>query len=361
MTLPHKVLALHETMTMEAAFDGRPANLFTLINASGMTATFMDIGATWLSCTVPVRGEYGENSEAREVLLGCSTMAEHQQQSAYFGATVGRFANRIAQGHFTIDGKASQVAINQAGNTLHGGPEGYDKRRWTLDFQSNSKLVFSLLSEDGDQGFPGKLEVKVTFELTIDNTVAISYQAVCDKPCPVNLTNHAYFNLAGEDSDQDCLNHHVTLAADHFVPTSDVGIPTGELKSVEHTGFDFRKGKTIGCDLLVDPEQELAKGYDHAFILLPEMTDGISDFAKVVSPDQKVTMTVQTTKPAVQLYTGNFLSGTKGTSAEYGIHQGFCIETEYLPDAPNHPEWPGDSILRPNQTYAHSTGYRFTF
>ncbi|MBC7004160.1 galactose-1-epimerase [Photobacterium sp. BZF1] len=355
MTLPQKVLSLHETMTMEAAFDGRPANLFTLTNTSGMTATFMDIGATWLSCTVPVDGE------AREVLLGCSTMADHQKQSAYLGATVGRYANRIANGQFTIDGVTTQVTTNQAGNTLHGGPDGFDKRRWTLDHHSDAKLVFSLLSEDGDQGFPGALQAKVTFELTSDNTVAISYHADCDKPCPVNFTNHAYFNLAGEAAGDDCLQHELLIKADRFVPTSEVGIPTGELKSVEQTGFDYRKGKTIGRDLLKDPEQELAKGYDHAFILALGVTDGIADFARVISPDQKVSMTAQTTKPAVQLYTGNFLAGTKGTSGEYGIHQGFCLETEYLPDSPNHPEWPGDSILRPDQIYAHYTGYRFNF
>lgn len=305
MALPQKVLSLHETMTMEAAFDGRPANLFTLTNTSGMTATFMDIGATWLSCTVPV------DSEAREVLLGCSTMADHQKQSAYLGATVGRYANRIANGQFTIDGVTTQVTTNQAGNTLHGGPDGFDKRRWTLVHHSDAKLVFSLLSEDGDQGFPGALQAKVTFELTSDNTVAISYHADCDKPCPVNFTNHAYFNLAGEAAGGDCLQHELLIKADRFVPTSEVGIPTGELKSVEQTGFDYRKGKTIGRDLLKDPEQELAKGYDHAFILALGVTNGIADFAKVISPDQKVSMTVQTTKPAVQLYTGNFLAGTK--------------------------------------------------
>ncbi|MGR5062296.1 galactose-1-epimerase [Photobacterium sp. DNB22_13_2] len=361
MTLPQKVLALHDTMTTEAAFDGRPASLFTLTNASGMTATFMDIGATWLSCTVPVSSENGESNETREMLLGCATMADHQKQSAYFGSTVGRYANRIANGQFITEGGTTQVITNQAGNTLHGGPDGFDKRRWSVISQSESKLELSLVSEDGDQGFPGRLEAKVTFELTADNTVAISYQANCDKPCPVNFTNHAYFNLAGEASAEDCLQHELMIKAGHFVPTSEVGIPTGELKSVEQTGFDFREGKTIGRDLLSDPEQLLAKGYDHAFILPFELTNGIQDFAKVVSPDQKVTMMVQTTKPAVQLYTGNFLAGTKGTSGEYGIHQGFCLETEYLPDAPNHPEWPGDSILRPNQTYAHYTGYRFNF
>ena len=361
MTLPHKVLALHDTMTMEAAYDGRPAKLFTLTNVSGMTATFMDIGATWLSCTVPVSGEGDKSCEAREVLLGCATMTDHCKQTAYFGATVGRYANRIAHGQFTIDGETTQVATNHAGNTLHGGPEGYDKRRWTIESPSDSKLVFSLLSQDGDQGFPGNLQVKVTFELTADNTVAISYQAEGDKPCPVNFTNHAYFNLAGEDAGDDCLLHELTINADHFVPTSDAGIPIGVLKPVDQTGFDFREAKSIGQDLLSDPEQVLAKGYDHAFIMPPELTDGISDIAKAVSPDQKVTMAVQTTKPAVQLYTGNFLAGTKGTSGEYRIHQGFCLETEYLPDAPNHPEWPGDSILRPKQIYAHYTGYRFTF
>ncbi|PSW21289.1 galactose-1-epimerase [Photobacterium sanctipauli] len=355
MTLPTHIASLYETMTQEAAYDGRPAKLFTLRNASGMTATFMDIGATWLSCTLPV-----DNTD-REVLLSYATMPQHLMQTAYFGATVGRYANRIANGRFVIDGGEHKVEANQGEHTLHGGPDGFDKRRWTVQEQTDTVIVFGLVSADGDQGFPGELKATVRFELTDANALDIQYVAECDKACPVNFTNHAYFNLMGDTTGEDCLAHRLSISADQFVPTDANGIPTGELKSVEGTGFDFREIKTLKQDFLTDEEQKLALGYDHAFLLNTSVTDGKAVAVRAVSPDNRVELEVKTTKPAVQLYTGNYLAGEPARHGEQVKHQGFCLETEFLPDAPNHPEWPGDSILKPGEQYQHQTIYQFTF
>ncbi len=216
------------TMTQQAAFDGEPAKVVELKNNTGMSVSFMDIGATWLSCRLPlVNGELRE-----EVLLGVGTMGSFMHQQCYMGVTVGRYANRIANGLFEVDGEAFQVSTNQAGNCLHGGEEGFDKRRWNIESQSEQQVTFSLLSEDGDQGFPGNLEVHVTYTLTDDNQVSIAYFAKTDKATPVNLTNHAYFNLLGAEADLDCRSHRLTIAADQYLPTNEVGIPLGTLQDV---------------------------------------------------------------------------------------------------------------------------------
>ncbi|MGF1687059.1 galactose-1-epimerase [Photobacterium japonica] len=354
MTLPLHLAGLYDSMRQDRAADGQPANLYTLSNTAGMTATFMDIGATWISCTLPVA------DEQREVVLGCRTLADYQKQSAYMGATVGRYANRLEKGQFTVDGTKYQVAVNQAGNTLHGGPDGFHQRRWTVQKNDASQVVFSLVSEHGDQGFPGQLTASVTFTLTEDNALVIAYEAECDQACPVNLTNHAYFNLAGAESGHECLSHTLTIAAEAFVPTDEVGIPTGEWTSVVGTGFDFQEAKTIRQDFLADDDQRLAGGYDHAFVLLPTVTDGHTMAMQAVSPDHDVTLSVMTTKPAVQLYTGNFLEGNPAREGIYHQFDGFCLETEYLPDAPNHPEWPEQGILAVGERYQHNTTYQFS-
>jgi aldose 1-epimerase (EC 5.1.3.3) len=213
---------LEKTMAQAPSFDGQTANLFHLTNANGMTVSFMDIGATWLSCTLPVNGEN------REVLLRSPNMAEHMKQDAYFGSIVGRFANRIAKGQFEIYGEKYQLGINNGKNSLHGGLEGFDKRRWNIEEQSNQQVTFSLYSPDGDQGYPGNLDVEVTYTLTDENELAIAYDAVTDQRSPVNLTNHAYFNLAGEASCAKSLDHTLQLNADHYLPTDTGLIPTGE-------------------------------------------------------------------------------------------------------------------------------------
>lgn len=347
---------LIETMTKEAAFDGQPASLVELKNESGMSITLMDIGATWLSCVLPV------GKKGREVLLGTSNMRDFKRMSSYMGVTAGRFANRIASGQFEIDGKKYQTLTNQAGNTLHGGPEGFNARRWTVASQGSNYVQYHLVSPDGDQGFPGNLNVYVTYQLTSDNHVVISYKASTDKSTPINLTNHAYFNLQGESSGKDCKSYSLQINAETYLPTNNVGIPLGTLASVVGTGFDFRVAKPIGQDFLVDEQQKPANGYDHSFFLNSACADG-ECAATVVTKDKKVAMKVYTNKPAIQLYTGNWLGGERNRKGkEYAGYAGVALETQFLPDSPNHPEWKqASSILRPGNEYSYQTRYAFEY
>ncbi|ENG7518348.1 galactose-1-epimerase [Vibrio harveyi] len=345
------------TMTQQAAFDGEPAKVVELKNNTGMSVSFMDIGATWLSCRLPLA-----NGELREVLLGVGTMGSFMHQQCYMGVTVGRYANRIANGLFEVNGEAFQVSTNQAGNCLHGGEEGFDKRRWNIESQSKQQVTFSLLSEDGDQGFPGNLEAHVTYTLTDDNQVSIAYFAKADKATPVNLTNHAYFNLLGAEADLDCRSHRLTIAADQYLPTNEVGIPLGTLQDVKGTGFDFRNEKPVSEHFLQDEQQIAAKGYDHCY-LFDAHRDVSKPVARVVSPDGKVHMSVVTNKPAMQLYTGNWLAGAPNRrGGEYQDYAGLALETQFLPDSPNHTEWGQPScILEPEQAYRFSTTFHFAF
>ncbi|MDD1782617.1 galactose-1-epimerase [Enterovibrio sp. ZSDZ35] len=346
--------SLVQGMTSQAAFDGQPANLVTLQNSHGMQVVLMDIGATWLSCQVSLA------EGAREVLLGVNTMADFIAHQSFLGVTVGRYANRIAKGRFSIDGQDYQVSTNQAGNTLHGGVEGFDKRRWSIESQSVSAVTFSLVSDDGDQGFPGKVNAAVTYTLTDDNQVVIGYKAITDKTTPVNLTNHAYFNLMGAESGADCREHRLMIAADRYLPTNDVGIPHGELKAVEGTGFDFREAKLVAQDIMSDEDQIPAKGYDHSY-LFDTKRDPEAPVAVVTSPDGRITLSVFTDKPAMQLYTGNWLEGTPNRSGgTYFDYAGLALETQFLPDSPNHPEWEQPScFLKLGEEYAYQTVYQF--
>lgn len=345
---------LFETMTEEPAFDGQPAKLVKLQNQNGMSVTFMDIGATWLSCILPIE------EELREVLLGVSTMADFKKHTTYMGTTVGRYANRIAMGQFEITGQHYQLKTNQAGNTLHGGPEGFDKRRWEIVEQSNDSVCFALVSDDGDQGFPGTLSVLVCYQLTDDNQVMISYKATTDKSTPINLTNHAYFNLSGAESGTDCKGYTLCINADNYLPTTDTGLPLGELASVEGNSFDFRQPKVIIQDFLADAQQKAAKGYDHSFFLNSGCKQG-ECAAEVTTADKRITLKVFTDKPAMQLYTGNWLAGTPNRSGgEYQDYAGIALETQFLPDSPNHPEWPQEScLLKPDEEYRYQTRYQF--
>lgn len=356
MTVGSVLTQLENTMGSTQAFDGAPANLVHLQNAKGMTASFMDVGATWLSCTLPL------DTGRREVLLRSPDMVEHMKQTAYFGTTVGRYANRIDGGRFSINGEEFQLSQNEGNNILHGGKDGFDKRRWTIEHQTETSVTFGLTSKDGDQGFPGNLVARVTFALSDDNAVEIEYYAECDKTCPVNLTNHAYFNLAGEGSGAKSLEHTLLMHATHYLPTRADLIPVGEWKNVTGTAFDFSTAKTIGRDFLADDDQKLAGGYDHAFIFDAAYCDGKKAAATLISPDGAVTMAVATTKPAIQFYSGNFLEGTLGASGTYALYDGLALETQFLPDGPNHPEWGMLSgILQAGETYRHTTRYAFSF
>ncbi|MFT6985979.1 MAG: aldose 1-epimerase [Psychromonas sp.] len=346
---------LQKSMTIEPAFDGQSANIFVLKNKQGMRVTLMDIGATWLRCEIPV------DDEMRDVIIGVTTMAEHLRQTAYLGATIGRFANRLSEGQFNIAGQDYQVDTNQGNNTLHGGTIGFDKCRWDSQQLNNSAVTFTLLSKDGDQGFPGNLQVKVTYQLSEENELLIDYWAVTDKACPVNLTNHAYFNLMGE-SGQTCLQHQLSIAAEQYAPVNETGIPLGNIKRVAGSSFDFRELKEIGQSFLSCQEQRIMAGYDHPFLLNKTDQGGKEVAAKCVSPDKKVTLEIATTLPALQFYTGNYLAGTPNRSGgTYKNLSALALETQFLPDAPNHPEWDQpSSILLPGEVYAHQTSYHFT-
>lgn len=333
------------------AADGKPPSLYTLSNTSGMEVTVMDIGATWLSCKLPV------GDEKREVLLGVETMEDFARQKVFLGATVGRFANRIAGGRFELDGQECQVATNQSGNCLHGGLEGFDKRRWSLVETSDSSVELSLVSADGDQGFPGELTVSVRYSLSEQNQVIIDYSATTTAATPVNLTNHAYFNLLGAESEEDIVGHSLQIRAAHYLPTQADGIPFPEAEAVAGTSFDFNMVKPISTHLLADEQQRQVNGYDHCYLL---ESQGNEPVARLISPDSRVEMSVFTTKPGMQLYTGNWLTNTPNRlGGLYKDYQGVALETQFYPDSPNRDWKESDAILRPEHQYKHSTSYEF--
>lgn len=332
--------------------DGAAWRITTLRNRNGMVATFMDWGATWLSARVPM----GDGS-VREALLGCATPSDYLQQSAYLGATVGRYANRIAGAQIQHDGVSYPLAANQGEHQLHGGPEGFHHRRWQIVSQSDSAVEYRLDSPDGDQGFPGTLLVTLRYHLSDDNTLSIRYHATVDKACPVNLTNHAYFNLDAQHG--DARQHQLQLNADRYLPVDSAGIPNAPLKAVDGTSFDFRTAKRIQQDFLQDDDQRAVKGYDHAFLLNGEAE---TPAAQLWSADGKLQLSVFTTAPALQFYSGNYLEGTP--AREQGVYtafQGIALESEFLPDSPHHPEWPQpDCWLTPGESYQSETRYQLT-
>jgi len=342
---------LRETTAL--APDGLPYRLTTLRNNAGMVVCLMDWGATLLSARVPM-----PDGTVRETLLGCPSPEEWQHQTAFLGASIGRYANRIAKSTFMLDGETVSLTPSQGENQLHGGPEGFDKRRWLIERQNESEVVYTLTSPDGDQGFPGEARAWAHYTLTEDNQLVIEYRATVDKPCPVNLTNHAYFNLDG--SQGDVRNHRLQLFADAYLPVDNMGIPSRDLTKVALTSFDFRQPKIIAQEFMSDADQQQVKGYDHAF-LLQAKGDLTKPAAHLWSSDEKLQMTVYTTAPALQFYSGNFLEGTPAREqGHYSAWQGLALESEFLPDSPNHPEWPQpDCVLRPGQEYRSVTIYHF--
>ncbi|NLS12670.1 galactose-1-epimerase [Vibrio sp. SM6] len=353
-------MTLSQSMQQGLAFDGQPAKIFELHNENGMRVAFMDIGATWLSCQVPIASESLRERPLREVLLGVDSIEKFSAQQVYMGTTVGRFANRIAKGQFSLMGDDIQVESNQFDNCLHGGPEGFDKRRWFMTSHTESSVSFALVSPDGDQGFPGELSVEVCYTLTSDNRVVIDYRAMTDAPTVVNLTNHAYFNLLGADVGQDILDHQLQISATHYVATDDKGIPAGVLVETSGSEFDFEQPHAIAASFMQGEQQTLAKGYDHCFVF--DVTRDVSKpVARLSAPDGKLSLEVMTTKPGMQLYTGNWLAGTPSRrESPYRDYAGVALETQYFPDAPNRPEWAqSNATLMPNECYQHQTVYRF--
>ncbi|WP_075180743.1 galactose-1-epimerase [Pantoea sp. 1.19] len=331
--------------------DGQPWRISVLRNRNGVVATFMDWGATWLSARIPL-----PDGSVREALLGGASPDAWLRQSAYLGATVGRYANRIAAARLNRTGQ--QLVANQGENQLHGGPEGFDKRRWQILEQSEQHVRYRLYSPDGDQGFPGNVVAEIGFTLGDDNALDIRWQAQSDQPSPVNLTNHAYFNLDAHHG--DAREHRLQLDADRYLPVDADGLPQEGLRSVANSGFDFRQLKAIATDFLRDAEQQRVKGYDHAF-LLNAAGSLAQPVARLAAADGRLTLAVYTDAPALQLYTGNWLHGTPNrTGGEYADYAGIALESGWLADSPNHPEWPQpDCWLQPGETRHATTRYHF--
>jgi aldose 1-epimerase len=329
--------------------------LYTLKKSNGVQAAISTYGGVLVSLKVPDRaGVLGD------VVLGFDDLEGYLLPPPYFGAIIGRYGNRIAHARFTLNGVEYKLAKNDGENTLHGGNRGFDKVLWNANKLSGQSLELTYLSKDGEEGYPGNLSVTVVYALTDNNELQIDYTATTDKDTVVNLSNHSYFNLAGQ-GEGDILAHQLTLNADRFTPVDQGLIPTGELRNVEGTPFDFRQPHAIGERIESADEQiALGGGYDHNFIL-NRTGDGLSLAARVTEPNSGRVMEVLTTEPAIQFYTGNFLDGTiRGKGGKvYGRRSAFCLETQHYPDSPNHPSFPS-TVLKPGATYRTITVYRFT-
>ncbi len=334
---------------------GEAVDLYTLKNAQ-LTVQVITYGAHVVSIDAPDR-----NGKKADVVLGFDSMDGYvlESNTTYAGAIVGRYGNRIAKGTFKLDGKEFHVPLNNGANSLHGGTVGFDKKVWKAHEITNG-VELTLVSPDGDMGFPGELTVHVRYTLE-NSSLRIAYSATTTKPTVVNLTNHSYFNLAG-NGQGTVLNENLTIKADRYTPIDAGLIPTGELAPVAGTPFDFTKATAIGARINATNEQlTLAGGYDHNFVLSSAGgKDGLREAAHAVDPASGRTLTVLTTEPGVQFYSGNFLDGTLTGrfGAKYVKHSGFCLETQHFPDAPNHPAF-ASTELKPGETYHSVTVFRF--
>jgi aldose 1-epimerase len=336
--------------------DGTRVASWTLENAAGVRVRLIDYGAAIVSLEVPDR-----DGHIADVALGFDTLEGYVRHRGCLGAVVGRFANRIAHARFSLDGRDYLLRPRGSAHHLHGGPEGFDRVVWRGEWVTPGRAVrFSRRSPDGEEGYPGNCDVTVTYTLADDDAaLTVEYTATSDAPTPVNLSQHTYFNLAGHDAGS-ILDHELTLGASHFTPVDDTLIPTGELRGVDATAFDFRQPVRIGARIESGEEQmRRAGGYDHNFVL-DRTGRGLEFAARARDPKSGRTLEVLTTEPAVQFYTGNFLDGSqigKGGFA-YQRRYGLCLETQHYPDSPNQPSFP-DTILRPGQVFSSTTVFRF--
>jgi aldose 1-epimerase len=344
----------------QTTYKDQKTDLFTLRNKNGVVLQVTNYGARIVTLFVP-----DKSGNLGDVVFGYDKIQEYLDGDPYFGAVVGRYANRIAAGKFTLDGKEYQLPKNEGGkNLLHGGDSGFNDAMWTGEMTETPEgkaVKLTLLSPDGDQGFPGNLKVEVMYTLTDKNELIVDYKAVTDKPTIINLSQHSYFNLAGHAAGP-ILNHELVINADHFTPVDENLIPTGEIRPVEGTSFDFRTPHLIGERIANNEEQLiLGKGYDHNFILNKEKAGELTFAASAYDKGSGRFMEVFTTHPAIQFYTGNFLDGSqigKGGN-KYVYRSGFCLETQYYPDSPNHPNFPS-TVLRPGEEYKHRTVFGFS-
>tara|TARA_R110002049_G_scaffold76250_4_gene196116 strand:+ start:50603 stop:51793 length:1191 start_codon:yes stop_codon:yes gene_type:complete len=339
--------------------DGIEITTYTIKNKNGLTATFTNYGQRLIALNVPNR-----QGEFEDIVLGFNNLSKYRQPSGkYFGATIGRYGNRISKGQFSLDGKMYHLAKNNGENHLHGGLKGFESVPWNANKTASNKIVFSRISPDMEEGYPGNLKVNVSYEFTDSNELIIKYEAITDKPTPVNLTNHSFFNLKGEGN--GTINDHILMInANSFTPVEKGLIPSGELRNVAGSPFDFTVPKAISKDLVIENTQlRYGLGYDHNFVLndSPKNDDGLILAAKVVEPESGRTMTVYTNEPGLQFYSGNFLNGTViGKSNKPYVFRGaFCLETQHFPDSPNQKKFPS-TILKPNEMYTSICAYKFS-
>ena len=351
---------MESTITKEAfgmSGDSTAADLYTLTNANGMVVKITNYGGIINKWMAP-----DKDGKMADVVLGFDSLSNYVAGHPFFGALVGRYGNRIAKGEFTLDGETYSLAINNGPNHLHGGKKGFDKKVWQAEEireGGNVGLKLTTTSTDMEEGYPGKLDVTVTYTLTNDGELKIDYQATTDKPTVINLTNHCYFNLTGLK--RDVLDHVVKINSDSLVAVDATLIPTGKLISVTGTAFDFREPTAIGAriDDESDEQIKMGGGYDHCWVI-DRVGKNMALAATVYEPTSGRVLEVSTTEPGVQFYTGNFLDGKlSGKGATYSKRMGFCLETEHYPDSPNQPQFPS-VVLRPGETYNTSTIFKMS-
>jgi aldose 1-epimerase len=330
---------------------GEAIDLYTLRNANGIEASITTLGGRLVTLKTPDR-----HGNWDDIVLGFDSLDGYVQKNPFFGALVGRYANRIAEGQFVLDGETYTLVKNNGPNSLHGGTVGFDKVRWHA-YPGDCSLTLLYESKDGEEGYPGTLRTTVVYTLTEDNSLAVDYQAFTDKPTVVNLTNHSYFNLAGH-AHGTVADHEVFINANHFTPVNENLIPTGELRAVAGTAFDFLTPQIVGSRIDAGEEQiSFGKGYDHNYVI---NGSGLRLAARATHPESGRTMEVHTTQPGMQFYTGNHLPDKldgKG-GAVYGFRSGFCFETQHFPDSPNQASFPS-VVLQPGVEYHQRTVFKF--
>jgi len=336
--------------------DQTPINQVTLTNSNGVSVDVINYGGIITRIETP-----DSNGNMGNIVLGMDNLEDYTNSSTYFGAIIGRFGNRIANGQFSLNGTDYQLATNDGDNHLHGGIQGFDKKVWTMapfSTENSAGVTLSLVSPDGDQGYPGELTTQVTYTLTNKNTLDMQFVATTNKPTIINMTQHSYFNLAGKG---DILDHQMQINSSAITPVDGGLIPTGELMQVAGTPFDFRNAKAIGKEINIDDEQlKLGKGYDHNFVLKNKPNHDLIEAANVYEPNSGRTLTVYTEEPAVQFYSGNFLDGStkQASGLVHKFRSGFCLEPQHFPDAPNQPTFPSTTLM-PGDVYSTRIVYEF--
>jgi len=353
--VPAKARSRTQKQSFGETGDGQQIDLYILTNKNGMEAAITNYGGTVVTLKVPDR-----NGKLADVVLGYDKLNDYADGRAYFGAIAGRYANRIANAKFTLDGTTYTLPKNDGENHLHGG---FNKRVWTaqdVSSDAGEALELAYLSKDGEEGYPGNLSVKVLYTLTGQNELKIEYSATTDKDSVVNFTNHSYFNLAGQ-GDGNILQQQLMIRADRFTPIDATSIPTGELRSVKGTPFDFTNATAIGARIDQDDQQlRMGRGYDHNWVLNGGTAGALSLAAQAYDPQSGRLLEVWTTEPGLQFYAGNFLDGIRGRDGKiYNRRDAFCLETQHFPDSPNHPNFPS-TVLKPGQHFQSTTVYKFS-